>query len=130
MGFAYPKLSANKNALASAVLLGACWSAWHLPVIDFLGVATPHGAYWLRFALAFAVAMTAMRVLIAWTYCNTGSVLLAQLLHLVSTGSLVVFGPFRANAREEALWYAVYGLALWIIVAMVIARYGRGLVRA
>jgi len=130
MGFAFPKLRATRKAVAAAILLGVSWSAWHLPVIDFLGVATPHGTYWLRFALAFAVAMTAMRVLIAWTYCNTGSVALAQLLHIVSTGSLVVFGPFRVNAREEAFWYAAYGVALWMVVAIVIARYGRGLVRA
>jgi len=42
----------------------------------------------------------------------------------------VVFGPFRVNAREEAFWYASYGVALWMVVAIVIARYGRGLVRA
>jgi hypothetical protein len=44
------------------VWLGLLWSAWHLPVIDYLGVATPHGEYWLPFFLAFALAMTAMRV--------------------------------------------------------------------
>jgi membrane protease YdiL (CAAX protease family) len=129
MGFAFPKLSARRSALGAAILLGVLWSAWHLPVIDFLGVATPHGAYWLPFALAFALAMTAMRVLVAWTYRNTGSVLLAQLLHIASTGSLVVFGAFQVNAREEALWYASYGVALWIVVAIVVAKYGKELVR-
>src|SRR6266849_1858527 len=40
------------------------WASWHLPVINYLGTATPHGAYWYAFFLAFTVAMTAMRVLI------------------------------------------------------------------
>jgi hypothetical protein len=33
-----------------------------------LSAATPHGAYWFPFFLAFTLAMTAMRVLIAFVY--------------------------------------------------------------
>jgi membrane protease YdiL (CAAX protease family) len=130
MGFVFRKLCARRSALTAAILLGMLWSAWHVPVIDFLGVATPHGAYWLRFALAFALAMTAMRVLIAWAFRNTGSVLLAQLLHICSTGSLVVFGAFRVHAREEAFWYSVYGVVLWVAVGIVVSTFGTGLARS
>src|SRR5262249_39280873 len=70
---------------------------WHLPVVDYLGTATPHGAYWYRFFLAFAAAMTPMRVLISWRSARTNSVLLAQLRHAASTGSLVVFSPPRVS---------------------------------
>ncbi len=56
--------------------------------------------------------MTAIRVLIAWVYSNTKSVLLAQLFHAFSTGSLVVFSPPRVTAAQESLWYAVYAAAL------------------
>ena len=124
MGFAYPKLVERRNEFAAAVVLGVMWSAWHLPVIDFLGVATPHAEYLVPFALAFALAMTAMRVVIAWAYRNTRSVVLAQLLHIVSTGSLVVFGPSRVGAREEVLWYGAYGVALWVAVGIVLGRFG------
>jgi hypothetical protein len=31
------------------------------------------------------------------------------------------------NPEQELLWYAVYGLALWVIVAIVVRRYGKGL---
>ena len=78
----------------------------------------------MPFALAFALAMTAMRVVIAWAYRNTRSVVLAQLLHIVSTGSLVVFGPSRVGAREEVLWYGAYGVALWVAVGIVLGRFG------
>ncbi len=93
MGYAFPKMRRPDNALAPAILLGLLWGAWHIPVIDYLGTSTPHGAYWLPFFLAFTTAMAAIRVLIAWIYSNTKSVLLAQLLHASSTGSLVVFSP-------------------------------------
>jgi CAAX protease family protein len=60
--------------------------------------------------------MTAMRVLIAWLYSNTGSVRLCQLMHAFSTGSLVIFSPPTVSAGQEALWYAVYAAALWLLV--------------
>ena len=63
--------------------------------------------------------MTAMRVIIAWVYANTNSVLLAQLLHISSTGSLVVLSPSHATASQEAFWYVVYALGLWAVVAVV-----------
>ena len=93
LGYAFPKMRLQNNELAASILLGLLWSIWHLPVIDFLGTATPHGAYWFPFFVAFAVAMTAMRVLISWIYTNTKSVFMAQLMHVSSTGSLVISVP-------------------------------------
>ena len=101
--------------------------AWHIPVIDYLGTSTPHGAYWFPFFLAFTAAMTAMRVLISWIYSNTNSVVLAQLLHASSTGSLVIFSPGRVAAAQESLWYTVYAAVLWLVVAVVFATFGKRL---
>jgi membrane protease YdiL (CAAX protease family) len=116
-GFAFPTMCLKLSPHRAAILLGLLWGLWHIPVINFLGTAVPHGAYWLHFFLAFAAAMTAMRVLISWLYAQTSSVLLAQLMHACSTGSLVVFSPPAANAPEEAFWYAAYAAALWLLVA-------------
>jgi membrane protease YdiL (CAAX protease family) len=127
MGFAFPKMRLPHTGLAAAIVLGLLWSLWHLPVINFLGTATPHGAYWLHFFLAFAVAMTAMRVLICWIYTNTRSVLLAQFMHVSSTGSLVIFSPPGVTALQEATWYLIYGAALWLVVALIATLYGKRL---
>jgi membrane protease YdiL (CAAX protease family) len=116
-GFAFPAMRATQSAFRAAVMLGLLWSAWHIPVIDFLGSATPHGAYLPAFFLAFTAAMTAMRVLICWVYSRTGSILLAQLMHASSTGALATFGPAGIKPGQEALWYAVYALVLWAILA-------------
>lgn len=126
-GFAFPEMARQGNPLGSGIALGVLWGIWHLPVIDYLGTATPHGTYWLRYFLAFTAAMTAMRVLIGWIYTNTKSVAIAQLMHASSTGSLVVFSPTAVTPRQEASWYAVYAAALWLIVVIVAARYGKGL---
>lgn len=111
-------------------MLGLMWSAWHLPVIDYLSTATPHGAYWLRFFLAFTMAMTAMRTVIAWVYINTKSVLLAQLIHICSTGSLVIFSPSRVTAAQETTRYCVYPGALWVVVAIIALKFGKNLDRS
>jgi uncharacterized protein len=128
-GYAFPKMRSPNYGLAPSILLGLLWALWHLPVVDYLGTATPHGVYWLPFFLAFSLAMTAMRVLIAWIYTNTKSVFLAQLMHVSSTGSLVVFGAARVTAVQEAMWYALYGIVLWLGVGLVVKTFGRGLGR-
>jgi CAAX protease family protein len=116
MGFAYPKMSQRFSPFRAAVFLGLLWGIWHLPVIDFLGAATPHRAAWFPFFLAFTAAMMAMRVIIAWVYTNTESLPLAQLLHISSTGSLVAFSPAGVSPMQEAFWYAVYAALLWLVV--------------
>jgi CAAX protease family protein len=128
-GFAFPRMCARRSALWAGLLLGVLWGLWHAPVVDYLGAAAPHGMYWLSFFLAFIAILTAMRVLIAWVYSNTNSVLLAQLMHASSTGFLVILGPAHVSPAQEALWYAVYAAVLWMVVALVIARYGKHLVR-
>lgn len=127
MGFAFPRMVRSIDALPAAALLGVVWALWHLPVVDYLGTATPHGNFWLSYFFAFAAAMSAMRVLIAWIYTNTQSVALAQLMHASSTGALVVLSPSRVTAVQEAVWYATYAAGLWIIVAFVAWRFGKSL---
>ena len=130
MGYAFPKMGSPPDRLGASILLGLMWAFWHLPVVNFLGTATPHGVFWLPFFFAFGMAMTAMRVLIAWIYVNTNSVLLAQLMHVSSTGSLVVFSAPHVTAAQEVLWYAFYGAALWVAAGIVVKTCGRGLRRA
>jgi len=128
-GYAFPRMCRKLNPLSAGILLGLLGGLWHLPVIDFLGTATPHGKYLVPYFLSFIAAMTAMRVLIGWVYVNTRSVTIAQLMHACSTGSLVVFSPPRVNAAQEALWYGVYAAALWITVSIVAIFYGKPLTR-
>jgi membrane protease YdiL (CAAX protease family) len=128
-GFVFKRMNTSGNALGASILLGLLWCCWHLPVVNYLGTTSPHGDYWLPYFLAFTLAMTAMRVLICWLYSNTKSVLIAQLMHMSSTGSLVIFSATRASAAQEVLWYLVYGAALWVCVVLVVRVYGKELTR-
>jgi membrane protease YdiL (CAAX protease family) len=128
-GYAFPKMQGKYSVLSTSILLGVLWGLWHAPVVDYLGTATPHGAYWLPFFLAFIAMVTALRVLIVWIYSNTKSILLAMLLHACNTGFLAILAPAHISAAQETLSYALYAAILWIVVALVVARYGKILVR-
>ncbi|HEU5097709.1 MAG TPA: CPBP family intramembrane glutamic endopeptidase, partial [Roseiflexaceae bacterium] len=127
MGYAFPKMELKRSPLATALLLGVIHVLWHI-VPDYLGASGARGAYWLPHFLAMMlVAMTAMRVLIVWVYVNTRSLLLAQLMHASSTGFLAILDPTSISPASSTLWYAIYGVVLWVVVAVVVAIYGKDL---
>ncbi len=125
-GFAFPRMHRCLGPFKAAILLGLLWGLWHLPVVNFLGVATPHGRYWLPYFLAFTFAMSAIRILICWLYTRTGSVALAQLFHISSTGALVVLSPPRVTPAHETAWYALYGAVLWLGILAATRRLNPG----
>jgi hypothetical protein len=103
---------------------------WHI-VPDFLGSSRSHGVYWLPNYLIWMVAvLPAQRVLISWVYQNTGSLLLAQLMHASSTGFQFVFAPPAGlSTQQNLLVYATYAALNWIVVAIVVYYYGKTLVK-
>lgn len=115
-GFACPRLSTRLGATRGALLLGLLWGLWHIPVVDSLGVAAPHGSSWPWFFAAFVLLVMAVRLLICWLYSRTGSILIAQLMHASSTGFLVVLSAPHVSSRQEATWYAAYGAVLWLAI--------------
>jgi membrane protease YdiL (CAAX protease family) len=128
MGYAFPKMRARQGALAAALTLGVLWGQWHI-VADYLGSSHTLGLFWAgHFAAMWLAGMTAVRVLIVWVYANTGSLLLAQLMHASSTGFLVLLSPVLI-APAETLWYIIYASVLWVVVGIVLAVYGKTLVR-
>ncbi len=129
MGYAFPKMQEKQSPLAASILLGVLWGLWYAPVVDDLGVAAPHGAYWLAFFLAYIVIVAALRVLMAWVYVNTKSLLLVWLMHFSLTAALVTFDPAQVSPGQETLWYFVFGIALCVIVLIVAVVYGKNLVR-
>src|SRR5260370_6952961 len=107
MGYAFPRMRKYWGSFASAALLGVLWGAWHLPVVDYLGAATPHGAYWFPFFLAFTAAMTAMREPIAFVYARTNSVPLPQLMPATATSALPLFSPRGVSPAQQPPWSVV-----------------------
>ena len=127
-GFAYKKLRLKFTVFKTALIVGLFWGLWHLPVIDFLGAASPHKQYLWPFFIAFIAVLVSMRLIMMWIYSNTDSLPLVQFMHAVSTGCLATFGPFNITPAQETSWYAMYAIVL-SITALFILKYSKTIVR-
>lgn len=127
MGYVFPKMRLKYGPLMASRILGVLHGTWHL-VADYFGSVGGMGMYWLPHFLAqYIVAMTLTRILIAWAYLRTGSVLLSQLMHASSTGFLAALGPAALTPAQATLADVTYSAALCLIVAALTVRYGRHL---
>jgi membrane protease YdiL (CAAX protease family) len=119
-GFAYPRMARTYGIWRATFALAILHGIWHAAP-GYLGESEMFGPLWLpRFIAMWIVAMTAMRIILVWIYENTGSLLLAQLTHASSTGFLLILGPAATTPAQGTLWFAVYGVVLWIVAAIAI----------
>jgi len=51
-------------------------------------------------------------------------------VHASSTGFLAVLVPLSLSPAQDTLFYAVYSVALWATVGIVVAVFGKNLVRS
>jgi membrane protease YdiL (CAAX protease family) len=127
-GFALPRLLHRYNALLAGLILGLVWAGWHA-FADLLGNSHTMGEGWLvHFVIYWILALTAYRILMTWVYANTKSLLVAQLMHASYTGWQIVLSP-ATTFENNLLWQGILAAGLWIIVALVVAVNGTGLVR-
>jgi membrane protease YdiL (CAAX protease family) len=120
-GFATPRLLERSRAGTAGLLLGLVWAFWHL-LVDFRYNFEAMGLVWpLEFAVVYVATLTPYRILMTWVYANTGSVLLAILMHASFTGWLLVLFPATSLVQSLA-WQAGFAIMLWVAVALVMRR--------
>ncbi len=117
-GFALPRLQRTTTALGASLLLGAVWTAWHLPFWLVLGELETFG--WTYWVLSW-LWITAGSVYLTWLMNNTGNSLpMALLFHggynLLSVGFLPLSGVVPA--------YRVLVVLGWAVAIAVLAVYG------
>ena len=126
-GFASPRLLSRQSPLMAGLSLGLVWATWHV-LVDFRQNYSAMGAAWvvwlMEFAVLYLTILTAYPALMTWMFSQTGSLLLAVLMHASYTGWLFVLFP--ATSFEQGLeWQTTLAVALWLAVAVVIGVYGR-----
>jgi membrane protease YdiL (CAAX protease family) len=127
-GFAIPALKRSHGFLATGLIVGILWGAWHVP-ITFWSTGDPSGAFSLNLFLppfVFYVAdLTAYRVLMVWVYDRTESLLLATLMHAsLIASTLVVLAPVATEGTALVIYWLVLAAALWVVVAAVATAKG------
>jgi uncharacterized protein len=134
-GFAIPRLRLRHGVLATGLIAGVLWAAWHAPVIRVWpsvalsgGLSVPLFAA-VTGALVLVGQLPAYRVLMVWVYDRTGSLLVAILMHASLTASTFILGPAVISGEALLVYDVALGVAWWVVVVAVAAANGGQLAR-
>jgi len=126
-GFATPRLRARYSALATALIVGVPWGAWHLLTNDLWIAKTYSGGLPLAFfvmlnGLILVVGeLPAYRVLMVWVYDRTGSLPIAMLMHASLSACTFILSPSMVTGLPLVAYGFTLAAAWWIVVAVVAA---------
>jgi uncharacterized protein len=124
-GFAVPTLRLRYGVVATGLIVGVVWGAWHLLTNDFWASGASSGALPLALFIAangfgFLVGqLTAYRMLMVWVYDRTGSLLVAMLMHASLTASTFILGPLAISGVALLTYDFALAVAMWVVVAVV-----------
>lgn len=111
-GFALPRLQARMQPVPAALVLGALWGLWHIPlflIADSFQSSIPFAG--------FLLSILATSVLTSWIFNRTrGSVLLAALFHATTDVAIAYSGVMSAGASLFWLMVALQCLAAAAVV--------------
>ena len=122
-GFATPRLRLRFGVLATGLILGFLWGAWH-SFLAFCGNSTSSGALSLALFLPeflyYVTVLPAYRVLMVLIYDRTSSLFVAVLMHASLTASVpFILMPLGISGVSLMTWYILLATALWVFVAVV-----------
>ena len=124
-GFVTPELRRRYSVLATGLIMGVLWGAWHLLTNDFWAGAASAGTLPLPLfvtanGFGFLVGqLVAYRVLMVWVYDRTGSLLVAILMHAALTASTLILGPVAISGTALLIYDLALAVAMWAVVAAV-----------
>ncbi|QIN84553.1 CPBP family intramembrane metalloprotease [Rubrobacter tropicus] len=126
-GFAVPGLRPRYGVLATGLIVGVLWGAWHF-LVNVWGSGSSTGAFSLLLFmpqfLFYVGVLPAYRVLMVWVYDRTGSLPVAMLMHASLTASLPMILMPPATGVPLLTSYLVLAVALWVVVATVAVANG------
>jgi membrane protease YdiL (CAAX protease family) len=121
-GFAIPKLRLSYGMLATGLIVGFIWGAWHVLVTVWAsGDSSGNFDYDLLLPpmIFYVAVLPAYRVLMVWVYDRTESLLVAMLMHASLTANTVYILMPPVIGVQLASYYFVLAAALWVAVAAV-----------
>lgn len=126
IGFVTPRLRQRYSVLATGLIIGVLWGAWHIVPM----VIMPSVAYSAPFSPAVYIAvrtlsflvgtLVAFRVLMVWVYDRTQSLLLLILMHTGLTAANIIYEPEALGGSSNFILDFVTAAVFWFIVALVI----------
>jgi len=134
-GFAIPTLRRSHGTIATGLIVGIFWSAWHLfPNIWAARTAAgdlPMSIHMIGIIVGVFIGyLTAFRIVMVWVYDATASIFMSMLMHVSITFGLLTLNPLGISGMQLLVFSFGFAAALWIVVAMIGAtRNQRGVFR-
>jgi membrane protease YdiL (CAAX protease family) len=119
-GFAVPALRQRHGVVATGLIVGFLWGAWHFPLF-FWGSAASSGTLPLILFLPGLLFswLPAFRTLMVWVYDRTGSLLVTILMHVSLVTSMLILVPQTLTGATLLTYDLTLAAALWAVVAAV-----------
>lgn len=124
-GFAIPRLRKRYSVLATGLIVGVIWGAWHIFSNDIWVIRTYSGAlppalYATLNGLGFLIGqLPPFRILMGWVYDRTGSLLIAMIMHFGLTMVTISFMPLSGIGTSIFILQFAIAAVMWIVVAAV-----------
>jgi uncharacterized protein len=129
-GFAIPQVRQHHDVVATGLIVGVLWGAWHLLTNVFWVLGATAGELPLSIFVPASVAgvllgyLAAFRVLMVWLYERTRSVLLSMVMHASLTASVLILDPSELSGTALLSYSFALAAVVWTAVALVGWRYG------
>lgn len=123
-GFAIPTLRRSRGTIATGLIVGIFWSAWHLfPNIWAARAAAgdlPMSIHMTSIIVGVFIGyLTAFRIVMVWVYDATASIFMGMLMHVSITFGLLTLNPLGISGMHLLVFSFAFAAALWIVVAMI-----------
>ena len=120
-GFAMPPLRRRFGVLATGVILGVVWAAWHL-LAAYWGSGTSQAPVTTTsFLFDPFLFLVGYRVLMVWVYEHTaGSLPVAMLMHGSLTATSRILAPASLAGVSLLTYDLLWASVLWVAVAAVV----------
>ena len=119
-GFVVPRLRRRNSLLATGLIVGLLWGAWHYPPFSPSGSdagALPPAVYLSVLLFSF---LPAYRVLMVRVYDRTQSLLVVVLMHAPLSACQLILIPPALSGTKLVTYNLIFTAALWVIAAVVL----------
>ncbi len=126
-GFAIPLMRKQYSILATGLIVGVLWGAWHIMANDIWAIRTYTGelnpaTYAVLAGLSYLIGqLPPFRILMVWIYERTGSLLVMMVMHFSLTACSIAFAPTLMSGWQVFIYSLSVAAAMWILAALLTA---------
>ena len=120
-GVALPLLRRRVGVMASGLILGTVWAAWHLLPAWWFSSRTAVPGATIAILLDPFLFLVGYRVLMVWVWERTRSLPVAMGMHASLTASARILGPLGMGGTMLVVHDVVWAAVVWIAVGAVMS---------